>query len=59
MTTIAHLDELLRSGEWNDAEFKVAKSALLKSISETVSGFANSCSGWIILSVKNEERDMT
>lgn len=39
------LDALLRSGEWNDAEFNAAKSALPKSAFETVSAFENTRGG--------------
>ena len=42
------LDELLRSGEWTGAEFKASKSALPKSVFETVSAFANTRGGWIV-----------
>jgi ATP-dependent DNA helicase RecG len=57
MTTKPSLDDLLRSGEWTGAEFKAAKSALPKSVFETVSAFANTRGGWIVFGVtQNGER---
>jgi ATP-dependent DNA helicase RecG len=54
MTPPPTLDHLLRSGEWKDAEFKAAKSALPKSVFETVSAFANTRGGWIVLGVTQD-----
>ena len=48
------LDVLLRGGEWNGAEFKAAKNALPKSVFETVSAFANTRGGWIVLGVTQD-----
>ena len=48
------LDALLRGGEWNGAEFKAAKNALPKSVFETVSAFANTRGGWIVLGVTQD-----
>ena len=48
------LDALLRGGEWNGAEFKAAKYALPKSVFETVSAFANTRGGWIVLGVTQD-----
>lgn len=54
MTSPPPLDDLLRSGEWNGAEFKASKSALPKSVFETVSAFANTRGGWIVLGVTQD-----
>lgn len=54
MTTKPSLDALLRSGEWDGAEFKAAKSALPKSVFGTVSAFANTRGGWIVLGVAQD-----
>ena len=48
------LEALLRGGEWNGAEFKAAKNALPKSVFETVSAFANTRDGWIVLGVTQD-----
>ncbi len=54
MTTKLSLERLLRSGEWTDAEFKASKSALPKSVFETVASFANTRGGWIVLGVTQD-----
>lgn len=45
---ISHLQDI----EWEDFEVKEAKSALPKNIWETVSAFANTSGGWIVLGVR-------
>ena len=55
MTPHPSLDDLLSSGEWNDAEFKAAQNALPKSVFETVSAFANTRGGWLILGVTQDD----
>ena len=42
----------LQDIEWDDFEVKEAKSALPKNIWETVSAFANTSGGWIVLGIK-------
>jgi len=54
MTTHTRLSDLLRSREWNDAEFKAARQGLPKSVFETVSAFANTRGGWIVLGVAQD-----
>jgi len=52
-------DELLarlQDIEWDDFEVKSAKSELPKNIAESVSAFANTQGGWIILGVRQEGR---
>ena len=53
-SVISFLGSLLSSGEWNDAEFKEACNALPKSAFETVSAFANTHGGWIVLGIKQD-----
>jgi ATP-dependent DNA helicase RecG len=48
---IPELKKLLKAGEWNDIEFKEARSAVSKSAFETVSAFANTHGGWIVFGV--------
>jgi len=45
---IAELKRLLKAGEWNDIEFKEARTAVPKSAFETVSAFANTHGGWLV-----------
>ena len=47
---ISHLQDI----EWEDFEVKEAKTALPKNIWETVSAFANTSGGWIILGVRQK-----
>ncbi|HKZ16752.1 MAG TPA: RNA-binding domain-containing protein [Geobacteraceae bacterium] len=48
---IAELKRLLKAGEWNDIEFKEARTAVPKSAFETVSAFANTHGGWLVFGV--------
>ena len=48
---IAELKDLLKAGEWNDIEFKEARTAVPKSAFETVSAFANTHGGWLVFGI--------
>jgi ATP-dependent DNA helicase RecG len=48
---IAELKKLLKAGEWNDIEFKEAKSSVPKSAFETLSAFANTHGGRLVFGV--------
>ena len=50
--TLDELLEKLDSGEWNDTEFKEAKTAVPKSALATVSAFANTKGGHLIFGVR-------
>jgi ATP-dependent DNA helicase RecG len=52
--------ELLKrlSIEWDDFEVKEARSELPKNIWETVSAFANSSGGWIVLGVSKKGKKL-
>ena len=50
--TLDELLERLDSGEWNDTEFKEAKTAVPKSALATVSAFANTKGGHLIFGVR-------
>lgn len=41
----------LRASEWNDVEFKEARTAVPKSAYETVSAFANTHGGWLVFGI--------
>jgi len=43
--------------EWDDFEVKEARSELPKNIWETVSAFANSAGGWIVLGVAQRKKN--
>ncbi|MCJ7596311.1 MAG: ATP-binding protein [Desulfobacterales bacterium] len=61
MMEISELKKLLKAGEWNDIEFKEARNALPKSTFETVSAFANTHGGWLVLGIlqQGESFDLT
>ncbi len=44
----------LKDIEWEDFEVKTAKSELPKSVAESISAFANTQGGWIVLGVRQE-----
>ncbi len=46
------LIERLKGYEWTDIEFKEARSAIPKNAYETVSAFANTEGGWLVLGVR-------
>ncbi len=48
---IAELHKLLKAGEWNDVEFKEARTDVPKSAFETVSAFANTHGGRLVFGV--------
>ena len=47
----AELKKLLKAGEWNDVEFKEARTDVPKSAFETVSAFANTHGGCLAFGV--------
>ncbi len=49
--TLAELKKLLEAGEWNDVEFKEARTDVPKSAFETVSAFANTHGGRLVFGV--------
>lgn len=51
---ISELKKLVRSGEWNDVEFKEARTDVPKSAFETVSAFANTHGGHIVFGVRQK-----
>ena len=57
MMTQAQLVQALSAGEWNDVEFKEARTAVPKSAYETVSAFANTHGGWIVFGVAERGHD--
>ena len=51
------LIERIRFPEWSDAEFKEARTALPRGIWDTVSAFSNTDGGYIVLGIKEIEKD--
>ncbi|WP_330941640.1 ATP-binding protein [Bacteroides sp. MSB163] len=43
--------------EWNDFEVKSAQTELPKNIWETVSAFANTSGGWIVLGIEENRKN--
>ena len=48
---------ILNAHEWNDVEFKEAKTAVPKNAYETVSAFANTAGGHLVFGVKKEGKN--
>ena len=46
----------LRNIEWDDFEVKEAKGELPKNVWDTVSAFANTSGGWIVLGIHEDRR---
>ncbi|MBT3368897.1 MAG: transcriptional regulator, partial [Nitrospina sp.] len=55
MMEISELKKLLKTGEWNDVEFKKARNAVPKSSFETVSAFANTHGGWLVFGINQQD----
>lgn len=49
---LSGLNKLLKAGEWNDVEFKEARTDVPKSAFETVSAFANTHGGRLVFGVR-------
>jgi ATP-dependent DNA helicase RecG len=54
---IAKLKRLLKAGEWNDVEFKKARTSVPKSAFETISAFANTHGGWLVFGVAQRDEE--
>ncbi len=52
---VSELKRLLDGYEWNDVEFKEARTAVPKNAYETVSAFSNTAGGWLVFGVADED----
>ncbi len=50
---LSELAERLKSGEWNDIEFKKSQKGVSESAYETVSAFSNTAGGYLVFGVKD------
>ena len=56
MLTASQIQELVKSGEGYNVDFKRSVPSKVKEISEEVAGFANAAGGYVIIGVDNDNR---